>query len=97
MNNPAKLQTMLYEGPEEASSLEVRVDEGVPVAVLEHGQWRPVRLTRAPWRIEQYWWREDGEINRTYYRVILEDGSILTIFVNDRTGDWFCQESGPFT
>ena len=42
------------------------------------------------WRISEEWWRE-ATLERTYYRLILEDGRPLDIFFDDRTGEWFEQ------
>jgi len=42
------------------------------------------------WRISEEWWRETA-LERTYYRLILEDGRPLDIFLDDRTGEWFEQ------
>ena len=42
------------------------------------------------WRVAEAWWRESPQ-SRTYYRVILVGGRPLTLFRDDRTGEWFEQ------
>ncbi len=42
------------------------------------------------WRIVDEWWRETG-IARSYYRVVLEDGRMLTLFHDDAHDGWFLQ------
>ena len=50
------------------------------------------------WRITEEWWRETP-LGRTYYRVIVDGGSPITIFHDDLTtaagtgldGDWYEQ------
>ncbi len=76
----------------------------IEVTVDEHGQpahvWTSVvgqgtkglavAQVEERWRISEEWWRE-AALERTYYRLILEDGRPLDIFLDDRTGEWFEQ------
>jgi hypothetical protein len=70
----------------------------------EHGQpatvWVPVAGQGARalavahvqerWRISEDWWRE-ASLERTYWRLVLEEGRSLDLFFDDRTGEWFEQ------
>ena len=73
-----------------------------PVAVKEDDGHRPVSITlqgrRAKvatiedvWEIEEEWWRT-RPVARTYYRVTLEDGRILTAFRDMVDGAWHVQQ-----
>ena len=76
----------------EPRAVEVRADaEGAPTAVLSGGKWRPVRLLRRPWRIDQLWWR-GTPVSRLYYQVALEDGLPLTLYHDLVKGEWRRQE-----
>src|SRR5690348_13063675 len=63
------------------------------------GLWRQGRLTprsiaaiQDRWRIDDEWWREH-RVARMYYEVVLDDGTLLTIF-QDLVGDeWFEQRT----
>jgi hypothetical protein len=65
--------------------------EGVPLRVRLGSAWRDVKLARRPWRIDQYWWR-DEPVSRMYYRVMLDDGSPFTIYNDLISGEWARQE-----
>ncbi len=42
------------------------------------------------WRIAEAWWR-DAPQARTYYRVLLAGGRVLTVYRDDATGAWYEQ------
>ncbi len=65
--------------------------DGAPAEVRAGGGWRPVRLLRRPWRIDQLWWR-GTPVSRLYYRVAPEDGPPLTLFRDLVSGRWYRQE-----
>ncbi|MEX2228231.1 MAG: hypothetical protein WEB13_01200 [Dehalococcoidia bacterium] len=81
----------------------VRVDEyGLPGEVAVGGArrgaataaLRTVVQVDEAWRIAEEWWRPSpsGEgMARTYYRVILDDGSALTLYRDDEDGQWYAQ------
>jgi hypothetical protein len=80
--------------------IEVRTGEdGVPLAVSHRrtstgaGSPAPVESVAEFWRIADAWWRE-AEHARTYYRVALEGGRLLTIYHDDVTDGWYEQ---PYT
>ena len=49
-----------------------------------------VALIADRWRVSEDWWRETS-LERTYYRLSLEDERLLDVFLDDRTGQWFEQ------
>jgi hypothetical protein len=61
--------------------------------------WRQGRLTprtiaaiQDRWRIDDEWWREH-RVARMYYDVVLDDGTLLTIYQDLVTDSWFEQRS----
>jgi hypothetical protein len=84
--------------------LEVRVDNADrPLAVVRvdargrRNDEAPVESIEEQWRLAEAWWREPAQA-RTYYRVVLEGGRLLTVYRDDITGDWYEQPyTGPHT
>ncbi|CAA9550753.1 MAG: hypothetical protein AVDCRST_MAG19-792 [uncultured Thermomicrobiales bacterium] len=70
--------TVLTRGPEE-----------LPAALVERGRRRPVARIQDGWRIDDEWWRDP--INRRYYRVMLDDGSLRTLYHNLADDRWYEQ------
>jgi hypothetical protein len=75
------------------SPLRVQLDAGGRVVSL----WRSGRLTprhiaaiQDRWRIDDEWWRERA-ISRMYYALLLDDGTLLTIYHDLVTDEWFEQ------
>ena len=61
--------------------------------------WRQGRLTprtiasiQDRWRIDDEWWREH-RVARVYYEVVLDDGTLLTIFQDLVADAWFEQRT----
>ena len=61
--------------------------------------WRQGRLTprtiaaiQDRWRIDDEWWREH-RVARMYYDVVLDDGTLLTIYQDLASDTWFEQRS----
>jgi hypothetical protein len=61
--------------------------------------WRQGRLTprtivaiQDRWRIDDEWWREHA-ISRMYYEVVLDDGTLLTIYHDLLADAWFEQRT----
>ena len=73
-----------------ALEVEASADD-VPQRLRLGNAWQKVNLARQPWRIDQHWWRAELVI-RLYYRVVLKDGAMLTIYRDLVSGDWFRQE-----
>jgi hypothetical protein len=65
----------------------------MPGAVLRNGRLCTVAHVEEVWRVGEAWWRRD-ELARTYVRVCLDDGRVLTLFHDDEEapGDgWYEQ------
>lgn len=76
-------------------AVEVRVDpDGLPVAVARRrGEWRQVEQVDDAWRVAEEWWRETPQ-ERTYYRLLLEGGRLLSLFHDGSSGRWYEQRYG---
>ena len=70
--------TVLTRGPDE-----------LPALLVERGRRRPVAHTQDAWRIDDEWWRD--AIGRRYYRVVLDDGSLRTVYRDVVAGGWYEQ------
>lgn len=64
--------------------------DGAPVAVVRNGRRRPVQAILDDWRIDDEWWRTT--IARHYYRLLLEDGCLLTVFQDELARTWAEQQ-----
>lgn len=75
--------------------IDVRADaDGMPSALaLRRGEWRRVEQVDDAWRVAEEWWREAPQ-ERTYLRVLLEGGRMLTLFHDSQTGQWYEQQYG---
>ncbi|MGH7904682.1 MAG: hypothetical protein ACREPA_11265 [Candidatus Dormibacteraceae bacterium] len=62
---------------------------GEPKALLYRGSWRRVLRVEEAWRVDDGWWRSP-EVHRTYLRLALEGGTLLTVF-QDPEGAWWLQ------
>jgi hypothetical protein len=77
------------------SPLQVQLDEAGRIVSL----WRQGRLTprtiaavQDRWRIDDEWWREQ-RIARVYYALLLDDGTLLTVYHDEVRDQWFEQRS----
>ena len=68
---------------------ELRLMGGEPKAVLHRGAWRRVLRVEEVWRVQDGWWRPP-EVRRTYFRLSLEQGPVLTVY-QDGEGRWWAQ------
>jgi len=74
-------------GPEPAA---VKAKGGLPLAVQFRGSWRPVARMEEVWRVDDGWWRPDP-VTRTYFRLDLGDGLVLTVYRDDEEATWWIQ------
>jgi hypothetical protein len=67
--------------------------DGHPHAVRRKAwrNWRAVTRVQDRWRIDDEWWRE-RPISRLYHTLILEDGTLLTVYHDLVTDLWFEQK-----
>jgi hypothetical protein len=77
------------------SPLRVQTDDQGRITSI----WRQGRLTprtiaaiQDRWRIDDEWWREH-RVARMYYEVVLDDGTLLTIYQDLNSDSWFEQRS----
>ena len=77
------------------SPVRVQTDaRGRIVALWRQGRLTPrtIEAIQDHWRIDDEWWREHA-IARLYYALLLDDGTLLTVY-HDLTADaWFEQRS----
>ena len=75
--------------------LRVQTDaQGRIVAIWRQGRLTPrsIASIQDRWRIDDEWWREHA-VSRMYYQVVLDDGTLLTMY-HDLEGDaWFEQRT----
>lgn len=70
---------------------EVSVDDGgVPSEVLLKGSWRRCARVEEVWRVEDGWWRPQP-VRRTYFRLELEEGRLLTVYLDHLEASWWQQ------
>lgn len=69
----------------------VRTDEhGEPIHVRLPGRpARRVAVVRERWRIDDEWWRH--AISRDYRTIVLDDGSVTTLYRDLLDGQWYVQ------
>lgn len=68
----------------------LRVEAGVPTVVLQRAGWRRVDLVEDVWRVDDGWWRP-SQVARTYFRLALESGHLITLYRDDIEGTWWAQ------
>ena len=71
--------------------VQVTLDERSGLLLILHGRHRdrPIEHIQDAWQIDDEWWREP--ISRQYLQVLLDDGSLRTLFHDQLTGHWFEQ------
>jgi hypothetical protein len=73
--------------------LRVQTDEqGRIVAIWRQGRLTPrsIAAIQDRWRIDDEWWREHP-VSRVYYQVVLDDGTLLTMYQDLLADAWFEQ------
>lgn len=63
--------------------------DGRPATLVERGERRRVAQVQDAWRIDDGWWREP--ISRRYYRVVLDDGALRTLYQDTIGERWYEQ------
>jgi hypothetical protein len=77
------------------SPLRVDLDgDGRVVAIWRQGRLAPRKIAAVQdrWRIDDEWWREHP-IARIYYALVLDDGTLLTVYHDLASDTWFEQRS----
>lgn len=60
-----------------------------PAEIIEGDAHHHVTQVQDIWIVQDEWWRQ--EIHRQYYRVLLTNGTVRTIFHDRIAGDWYEQ------
>ena len=77
------------------SPLQVQADDqGRIVSIWRQGRLTPrtIAAIQDHWRIDDEWWREHP-VSRIYYELLLDDGTLLTVYHDLLTDLWFEQRS----
>jgi hypothetical protein len=71
-----------------------RDEQGRVRSIWRHGRRTPraIAAIQDRWRIDDEWWREHP-ISRMYYEIVLDDGSLFTIFQDLIADAWFEQRA----
>jgi hypothetical protein len=75
--------------------LRVQLDDaGRIVSIWRQGRLTPrtIAAIQDCWRIDDEWWREH-RVARMYYEVVLDDGTLLTMFQDLVADAWFEQRT----
>jgi hypothetical protein len=62
-------------------------EDGRPIAVYLSGQRYAVESVLETWRIDDEWWR-DRAVSRLYFRVLLEDGPVVNVYLDAINNSW---------
>ena len=60
-----------------------------PIGLVERGRHYRIEQVQDSWRIDDEWWR--APINRRYYQLVLDDGSLRTVYQDLVDGRWYEQ------
>jgi protein ImuB len=76
----------------QARPIHVEADEsGEPQAVVLGRERLAVAAVQDRWRIDDEWWRE-RPVSRMYFRVLLEDGRVATVYYDFIGYRWYQQK-----
>ena len=70
--------------------VQVQTGGGLPRALLRHRRWQRVDRIEDAWRVDDGWWRPQP-VSRTYFRVALAEGHVVTLYRDDVDGTWWTQ------
>lgn len=88
-NSGTPLRPVALRPVKQPRTLQIVIEHGVPVALIDGGCRLAVLQIQDVWMIEDEWWRQP--INRRYFCLLL-DGGITRSVVHDRTSDaWYAQ------
>lgn len=77
------------------ASLEVlATPAGTPKAVELEDGWEVVAEVRERWRVDDLNWQTGKQETRMYFELELEDGRLLTLFLDRVEGGWYRQPYG---
>ncbi|MBX5446014.1 MAG: hypothetical protein IRZ30_12670 [Sphaerobacter sp.] len=67
----------------------ILTEQGRPAVVIEGQRRYRVTQVRDAWRIDDEWWR--NPISRRYYQLVLDNGSLRTVYHDLITDTWYEQ------
>lgn len=71
-------------------STTVETARGLPAVLVDkRGERIAIAAIEEEWSIDDEWWRD--RVQRHYFRVRLDHGSLRTIFLDGESGRWFEQ------
>jgi hypothetical protein len=73
----------------EPRPLRIQLENGRPVALIDHSKRHPIANIQDTWIIEDEWWRQP--ISRQYFSILLSNGQTRTIYHDRTTNTWFAQ------
>ena len=84
--SPARLRPLNLPRP-----VQVVTESGgdLPALLIDDGGRLRVERIQDSWDIDEEWWRD--RLNRRYYQLLLDDGSLCTIYQNLVDGAWYQQ------
>ena len=66
--------------------IDVQTKGDVPAMLIEGKRRSKVTQVQDVWRIDDEWWR--NPISRRYYQLVLEDGTLRTVYHDLITNSW---------
>jgi len=66
--------------------------EGIPRAVIQRRRRYAVEVVQETWRLDDEWWRPNP-VSRLYYRLALEEGRIVTVYLDLLERRWWVQRA----
>ena len=66
----------------------IAAPDGTPHAVEVQGTRRVVVAIREEWLVQDRW-RTSEPVDRHYYELLLEPGRVMTLYREERGGDWY--------
>ncbi len=64
--------------------------DALPAILIDDGRRLRVEHIQDSWDIDEEWWRD--RLSRRYYQLLLEDGSLCTVYQNLVDGSWYQQQ-----
>jgi hypothetical protein len=85
----AKMGTDQLRPVNRPQSVTILTNNERPVALVTSKRRHRIEQVQDVWRLDDEWWR--SPISRRYYRIVLDDGSLRTIYYDLIDGAWYEQ------
>ncbi|MDQ3693159.1 MAG: hypothetical protein M3464_05990 [Chloroflexota bacterium] len=83
---PARLRPLNLPRP---ARVLVHAASALPALLIEDGRRLRVERIQDSWDVDEEWWRD--RLSRRYYQLVLDDGSLRTVYQDLITGAWYQQ------